>query len=455
VNIGAQGPAAARQVATPAMALGAALLGAVYAVSAWSVSPFVLPALLVGVGLVVVTVQRPEVGVAAAFLLVPLSNLGLTGKPPWLITSLWALFLCVLGLWRYWGEWPRLTGPLLFNLLVALVAFIAGGAVTNGRPEVRATIVGLLYFFGLALLIRTRRQVMWALGGITAAIVLVGLLTLRERLSGAPTSVAFFTANGELVGRVAAGFGQPNELGGFLVLLIPFAVAGALLPSRLRIVHVAAVLLGVFGIYASFSRGALIALVAVPFVFMRGRRLLWLAPLLVAVTLLATPGLVKERFATLTQSGSEIATRVDFWTTAVNIWESHPILGVGVGQFPNAYAAARVPGRGFLPDSFGEPPPHAHNLFLQALATEGLIGLVALLAILGSAAAAAISLRRRGGQTAAVLGGAFLASLVALLIHNQFDVTLLEGTGMYFWALLGLLAACFAHLEPEAAGAAE
>jgi predicted cobalt transporter CbtA len=47
-----------------------------------------------------------------------------------------------------------------------------------------------------------------------------------------------------------------------------------------------------------------------------------------------------------------------------------------------------------------------------------------------------------------------LASLVALLIHNQFDVTLLEGTGMYFWALLGLLSACLIRLDPPAGEAA-
>lgn len=443
-------------VATPfpllpvALAGGAAALGSIFAVTAWAASPFLLPALIVGGAVAVATLRRPEVGVAAAFLLVPLSNLGLTGHPPWLLTSVWALFLCTLGLWRHWGEWPPLTGALLFNLLVTLVAFtIVGGANANGLPEVRATVVGLLYCAGLALLIRTRRQFMWALGGISAAIVLVGVVALRERVGGAPSSVAFFTPDGELVGRVAAGFGQPNELGGFLVLLIPFAIAGALLFRPLRWFHAAAVALGVFGIYASFSRGALIALVAVPFMFMRGRRIVWLAPLLAAAALLATPGLVRERFATLTQSGSEVATRVDFWKTAINIWESHPIVGAGVGRFPDAYASARVPGRGFLPGSLGEPPPHAHNLLLQYLATEGLVGFLALMTILGLALAAALSLRRRGGRTTYVLGSAFLASLVALLIHNQFDVTLLEGTGMYFWALLGLLAAASAHLRED------
>jgi O-antigen ligase len=312
-------------------------------------------------------------------------------------------------------------------------------------------VTGLLYFIGIALLIRSERQVRWALGGIGAALVLVGLVALRERVTGQVTNVGFFTAQGELVGRVEAGFGHPNALGGFLVILLPFAIAGALLYRRLRVLHLAAVALGVFGIYASFSRGAMIGLVTIPFFFMRGRRVLVLAPVLLAVALLATPGLVRERFETLTQSGSEVATRVDFWTTAVSIWEDHPIFGAGLGQFPTAYAASRVPGRGFLPDSFSEPPPHAHNIFLQFLSTEGLIGFAAFIGILAVAVAAALALRRRRDRVGMVLGSAFLASLAALLIQDQFDVTLLEGTGMYFWALLGLLSACVTHLRPGGA----
>jgi O-antigen ligase len=433
-------------VATAAVA---AALGAVFAVSAWATTPFLLPALLLAGGVAAATVRRPEIGIAAAFLLVPLSNLGLTGNPPWLVTSLWALFLCVLGVWRQAGRWPPMLGVLAVNLAVALITFVLGGGTADGYPEVRATLTGLLYFLGIALLIRTEAQIRWILRGIATALVLVGLLALRERLTGAPASVGFFTPEGELIGRVQAGFGHPNELGGFVVLLLPFAIAGVLLDRRWRILSATAVVLGIFTIYASFSRSALIALVMIPFVFVRGRRILAVAPLLCIVAILATPGLVRERFETLTQSGSEIATRVDFWTTAVSIWEQHPIFGAGLGQFPTAYAQSRVPGRGFLPNSLGEPPPHAHNIFLQALATEGLVGLVALVAILGVAVAAALALRRRLARAPTVLGSAFLASLLALLIQDQFDVTLLEGTGMYFWALLGLLSACVVHLRPE------
>ena len=372
-----QRPALARLIPAPAaLAVSGGLAGAALTAIAWATSPFIVVGLLAGALVVALTLQRPEIGVAVAFVLVPLSNLGLTGDPPWLLTSVWALALLLLGLWRHPHDRPPpLILAVVASVLAALVTFVTGGGTPDGYPEVRASVVGFLYFAAVALLIRTRRQVEWALGGVVCVVLLVGLVALEERFGGTPITTGFFTSDGELVGRVAAGFGHPNQLGGFLVLLLPFAVASVLLTPRLRFLAVPAVALGAYAVYASFSRSALIALVAVPLAFLRPRLAL-LVTLLGMLAVLAAPGLVRERFATLTESGSEVATRVDFWRTAAHIWEERPLLGAGLGRFPDAYSAARDPGRAFLPNTLGEPPPHAHNLFLHALSTQGLLGLL-------------------------------------------------------------------------------
>ena len=429
-------------LAPVALAGAGAALGAAFVVVAWAVHPLLVPGVLALAVLVAATLREPAVGVAAGFLLVPLSNLGVLGQPPWALTTAWGAFLCLLGLWRRRaGEpLPAFTLAIAAFLVVAIVSFVLSGASANGHPELRSLGTGLLYFTGIALLVRTPRQRMWALGGIAAAVALVGGVAAYERVTGAVTAQAFFTPDGALVGRVAAGFGHPNELGGFLVVLVPFVLAGALVARRGRWAFVAAAALGTYGVYASFSRGALVGLVLVPFFFLRGRRVLVLAPTLALLLALTAPGLVGERFATLTQSGSEVATRVDFWRTAAEIWQQNPVLGAGLGQFPQAYAESRLPGRGFLPGTLSEPPPHAHNLLLQTAATEGLLGLVVLLAILAAAISVALRLRRSDDRSTAVFGSAAVAFLAAFLIHNQFDVTLLEGTGIYVWALLGLIA---------------
>ena len=437
------------------LAAAGAVLGAAFAATAWTVHPLLLPGLLALAGVVALSLREPAVGVAAGFLLVPLSNLGLTGDPPWALTTVWGAWLCVLGLWRRRaGERvPPLTLAVSAFLVVAVVTFVAGGASPDGYPELRSLSTGLLYFTGIALLVRTAPQRMWALAGIAAAVALVGALAARERITGAVTAQAFFTPDGALVGRVAAGFGHPNELGGFLVVLLPFVVAGLLTARRGRWAFAAAAALGAYGVYASFSRGALVGLVLVPFFFVRGRRVLVLAPALALLLALTAPSLVGERFATLTQSGSEVATRVDFWKTAAEIWQQSPVLGAGLGRFPQAYSESRLPGRGFLPGTLSEPPPHAHNMLLQTAATEGLVGVAVLVAILGAAAALALTLRRSGDRSTSIFGSAALAFLAAFFVHNQFDVTLLEGTGIYVWALLGLIAGAWMQARADDAPA--
>src|SRR3712207_7719018 len=55
---------------------------------------------------------------------------------------------------------------VLANVVVAAVAFVVGGAVSEGYDEIRALVTGFLYFVAIALLVRTDRELMWVLAGI-------------------------------------------------------------------------------------------------------------------------------------------------------------------------------------------------------------------------------------------------------------------------------------------------
>jgi len=441
-----------------AFGLAAAGVGALFALSAFVVSPLILPAALLLGALAAVTLARPEVGIAAAFLMVPLGNVGLTGSPPWLLLAVWSVFLAALALFRE-GTGPRSEGlprlvlvSLLYGLAAAVGAFTVADSLGAAQPVLRSLATGLLLFFAIGRLVRTWAEAHWVIAGVAGALLLTGAHGTWEYLTGASDSVGFLTGSGALVGRATAGFAQPNQLGGFLVVLMPFAVAGLILAKRAKPFYLAALGLSTLAVYASFSRGSLLALGLVPLIF-AGRRLLLAAPLLGILLAVATPGLLQERFGTLTNGTSEISSRVDIWKTALSIWADNPVTGVGPGGFPEAYAEARVPGKEFLPATLFEPPPHAHNLFLHVLSEGGLLGFVLLLAVLTVAFRVALDLRRSDERWMVVIGTAGLASLAAFFVHNQFDVTLLEGTGVYFWALLGLLsglsAAARAREVPE------
>jgi O-antigen ligase len=118
------------------------------------------------------------------------------------------------------------------------------------------------------------------------------------------------------------------------------------------------------------------------------------------------------------------------------------VLGVGPGGFPRAYAEVRLPAKQFLPDTNLEPPPHAHNLEMHVLAEQGIVGLATFVALLAVAATEALRLRRSADRELRVLGSAALAALVAFVLHSQFEFPFFdEPTTVFFWGLLGLIAA--------------
>jgi O-antigen ligase len=433
---------------TGAWLLTAAALGGLFAYTTFQSHPLAVPGVLLGAVLLAISISRPEVGIVAALLLVSLGTVGLELWRPWLLGVIASGLLFLVTLARLASGQDRLPLTRLSVVVITYVAAIALMLASSQLagltlPAVRTVATGFLLFGSIVATISSRSQVQWVMSGAVAGATLIALNATLQYISGAESEVGFFSSSGDYVYRVSGGLGWPNELGGFLALLAPFALAGAILSQRGRILYLAAFGLMTIGIYASFSRGALIALAVIPFFFLRLRHILFAVPLIAAFVTFLAPGLLFERFITLTSGGTELATRLDIWRTAASIWREHPLLGVGLGQFPTAYAEARIPGKLFLPGTIFQPPPHAHNLFLHHLAEGGIIGFVAILALLAVAIHLAIRLCRHRDRWISIFGRAMLASLAAFVTHNLFDVTLTENTGIYLFALLGLLGAVY------------
>jgi hypothetical protein len=82
-------------------------------------------------------------------------------------------------------------------------------------------------------------------------------------------------------------------------------------------------------------------------------------------------------------SFDSIYDRIYFWEVSWNVWVQNPIAGVGISSFNEAYRAVAESGKvadyvapnGIIYHSVN--PRHAHNLFLQLMACNGLLGLSA------------------------------------------------------------------------------
>jgi O-antigen ligase len=267
--------------------------------------------------------------------------------------------------------------------------------------------------------------------------------------------------------RAYGTFDQPNPYAGYLNMIMPLAVAmGALAPSSLqrRLYRAAALVL--FGaLAASESRGALLAgvlalIVVLALIYRRivlgtalaaGAALVgaWLAvyglvPLGPFQRLLAAIGLGSVQFGNVNNANFSAVERAAHWLAGVRMFAAHPLLGVGIGNYADAYPM-------FHPRGWYAPLAHAHNYFINVAAEAGIVGLIAYTLLAGSALWYTwAAMRRLDGRTdrAAVLG--VLGALIATNIHNLFDVLYVHGMVALLGVLMALVPVAARHGRAEA-----
>ena len=438
----------ANRAATGVAVLAAGLLALAYPYTANLVHPFALPALLVGACAAALSLRRIEIGVATAIVLAAM-NPALLGQGAWLPGVAWTLMLAGVVAMRQGRDdanprMPPLSALVLLTFAITLVSFARAPESSDAIPIMRSTVTGVVLLFVIATQLRTRLEIAWAVHGLLVGALLVGGTATIQWLTGAGREIGFLTETGELVYRVSGGLGHPNQLGGFLIVLVPFAIATFMISPRSRPFALLVILLAALGTYASFSRGSLVALAVGCVLMLRPRTIVLALPFVILAALTLAPDTLQERFDTASSSGSELATRTDIWDTALAVWEDDPLVGAGLGSFPLAYAESRAPGKDFLPNTLFQPPPHAHNVYLHLLAEQGLLGLSSFLILLVAGIVHALQLRRSPRPWVSWFGRAMLGAMAAFAVHNLLDVTLLEQTGVYIWVLFGILSAVIA-----------
>jgi putative inorganic carbon (hco3(-)) transporter len=99
-------------------------------------------------------------------------------------------------------------------------------------------------------------------------------------------------------------------------------------------------------------------------------------------------------------TSSDTAGRTDLWTVAVRMFESHPLVGAGSGNFPvTSVDYVSRPGVITRADLIVDNPLPTHNVYLQLLAELGIPGLLAFASLLVVAAGSALRAAARFAQT--------------------------------------------------------
>ncbi|MDQ7841226.1 MAG: O-antigen ligase family protein [bacterium] len=375
--------------------------------------------------------------------------------------------------WR-WRESLLLLTAFVFSVGFAsggflLLLVLAAGEIMAGEPAWRrtpadASLLGLVAAAVLSgLWSEWRGTALWSAVafGLSAAVTLRAVvLAARQDAAFARRFIAAWAAGG--VAAAALGIAwlgsapgaraqvfnmNPNELGTTLAIAAVLLLGLSLDGSRFRrLLCLAGLSVVTAGLALTWSRGAWLAAAmgVVVLIARTERRLLWPGLLVAALVMVAAIPALGPRWEWHADRIQEITvadgpfSRIPIWRLVPRMVADRPLLGTGLSTFQFVYERYRQ-GTAAVPNA-----PLAHNLFLQAIAETGVVGLVALLFFLAAGVLAVARWHTRGppGSEQRRLSATVLAALVALLAHQMVDGTVLRihiSVGLF--ALVGLGAA--------------
>ena len=211
----------------------------------------------------------------------------------------------------------------------------------------------------------------------------IGVLVILGGSIAASVSLLQFVRGINVAGRASIVFGQAatnsNELAASLILPLSLAIGGVMSHRGVkRTLLVGASMLMLACTFLTMSRGALVALAVMTGVYFyrRGADKRLLALLACGAVLVAfAPDLLRTRMQESMSSRAQ--GRWDIWLVGFEVVRHHGLFGVGLDNFPVAFK--EYAGRQQVFRTFSVVP---HNIYLQAVAETGILGLFLLLGAL-------------------------------------------------------------------------
>jgi O-antigen ligase len=394
--------------------------------------------------------ERGILGLVLAILIFGPLAMGAADTPEFLIIQGLTIGVMLLWVLRIWVSpkpqllWPPICWVVLAFTIYAIARYLTADIEYVARQEM---IQVLMYaFLFLAIVNNLYRQEAAQIIGFT-------LIFLAMAISACAV-YQFFTHSNRVwgltspyVGRASGTYISPNNLAGFLEMLLPLATAyilvGRMKPVTRILLGYAALVMAA-GLAVTFSRGgwaaAGIGLLALLGILLGHRNHRIPALLLLAIFigggvcftkiyLAKTLAYISRMEGPMSTGQVELDFRRDMWTAAERMWLDHFWWGVGPAHYDYRF-------REYRPEHVQARPDRVHNDYLNLLTDWGVVGGIIVLAGMAAFAAglwetrkhvqrAERDLGRRGGTSnrfAFFLGAS--AGLLALAAHSVVDFNL-------------------------------
>ena len=247
--------------------------------------------------------------------------------------------------------------PLLMTsfFLVAVVSVAASGWVGGSFDAFKALLPGWGLFIMLSMTVESARKVRAVLDVIAVCAFVIAVHSIEQKVTGYGwTGLPIRPDDGRV--HYLGIFNDPNDLGTLLVSTIPIMIHwfGREVSTTLKGVYLVMMASLLTAIYLTDSRGALLA-VGVVFLLEFWKRFgMARAGMLAGV--LGAIAVAHTRLAEIDVNEASAAGRLDAWYQGIEMFKSHPLLGVGFHNFTEYHYQT------------------AHNSFVLVLAETGVVG---------------------------------------------------------------------------------
>jgi O-antigen ligase len=338
--------------------------------------------------------ERGILGLVLGILVFGPLTMGAVDTPEFLVIQ--GLTVAVMLVWalRLWISpkpqllWPPLGWAVLAFTVLAIGRYLTADIEYVARLEMILVLIYAFLFF--AIVNNLYRQESVQIISFTLIFLAMGIscFAVYQFLTH---SNRVWNYVSPYLGRASGTYISPNNLAGFLEMLLPLAMAYVLVGRMKPVVRI---LLGYFvlvmlaGMAVTFSRGGWVAVAVALLVllgtlaFHRNHRL----PALLLLVVLAGGGMVFvnnylsktlsyiRRVGEPVDSGTvDFTARRDIWTAAEQMWQDHLWWGVGPAHYNYRFQKYR-------PESVQMSPDRAHNDYLNLLADWGMAGGIIVLA---------------------------------------------------------------------------
>ena len=425
------------------------LLGLICGMLTFIISPLIILMVILIFAIVTLVIITPEIGILLCIFGLPFFSF--VSNPTFLLVSLVlvTMFSYVIKLVRGKRIF-KIELIDLFVMIFLLIVLFAGAITVGGLDSYYAALISCFLIFGYFLvvnLIRTEKWLHRCVLALISSATVVAIIGVFQYAFGIAVNdwidKSYFT---DIEGRATSLFENPNYLGAYLAMIIPFAVYQTIVGrnKKERLLGFISCLLMLLCAIFTWSRSAWLAiLIGLLVLFIiytkKTMRLIYSAIFIIPFLPFVLPQNIVTRFMSIgDMADSSTMYRVYTWKGSLGMVKDYFWGGIGYGTeaFAKLYPAYAYAGI--------ETTPHSHSLYLQILIGMGIGGLLIFAVLMFFYFQKSLEyIKKPSNKDSFLITVAAFVSICAMLIMGFFDYVWYNYRIFFlFWIVLAIGVAC-------------